>query len=94
MDAIADSTSKSRPPKGDAKATKPLKPTKPTNQNTDRRSSSPERSKAAKQMDRATNPNSKSKELRGQSAGNPTKKGGRGAAGSFSKPSKGRANKK
>ena len=94
MHAIADSTSEAKPPKRDAKSVNPVKPTKPTNQNNDRRPPTAERSKAAKQMDRATNPNPKSKDLRGQSAANPTKKGGRGAAGSFSKPSKGRGAKR
>ncbi|MDO9152947.1 MAG: 23S rRNA pseudouridine(2604) synthase RluF [Paludibacter sp.] len=94
MNAIADSTSESHVPKGDVKIAKPVNSIKPTNQNTDRRTPGTERSKAAKQMDRATNPNPKSKELRGQSAGSNTKKGGRGAAGSFSKPSKGRAAKR
>ncbi len=54
--------------------------TKPENRN-------PERSKAAKQMDRATNPNPKSKELRGQS--NTSSK-----SGSYSKPAKGRSAKR
>lgn len=90
MNAIADSTSEAHSPKGDAKSAKSVKP---TNQNTDRKTPGQERSKAAKQMDRASNPNPKSKELRGQSAGGSTKKGGR-SAGSFSKPSKGRATKR
>ena len=94
MNAIADSSSEAHPPKGDVKSAKPAKPTKPSNQNPDRRTPAPERSKAAKQMDRTTNPNPKSKELRGQSAGTPTKRGGKGATGSYSKPPKGRANKR
>jgi len=93
MNAIANSTSEAQSSKGDSKSAKPANP-KPTNQNTERRTPSPERSKAAKQMDRASNTNPKSKELRGQSAGSPMKKGGRSAAGSFSKPSKGRAPKR
>jgi len=58
-----------------------------TTRNTKPETRNPERSKAAKQMDRATNPNPKSKELRGQS--NTSSK-----SGSYSKPAKGRSAKR
>ncbi|MFA5046973.1 MAG: 23S rRNA pseudouridine(2604) synthase RluF [Paludibacter sp.] len=65
MDAIANSTSEAKHAKGDIKSVKPVKSAirKPE---TGTRTTV--RSKAAKQMDRSTNPNPKSRELRGQSS--------------------------
>lgn len=87
MDAIADSTSEAKHPKGDIKSVKLAKSTirKPE---TGTRTTG--RSKAAKQMDRSTNPNPKSKELRSQS-GNSTgmksgsARGGKSSTGSYGK---------
>ncbi|HEY5591980.1 MAG TPA: 23S rRNA pseudouridine(2604) synthase RluF [Paludibacter sp.] len=94
MYAIANSTSDHQPPKVDSKSAKHTKPGKPATQNPERTTRNPERSKAAKQMDRSTNPNPKSKELRGQSGSTGYQKSGRGATGNYSKPSKGRSSKR
>jgi len=88
MKAIELSTSEAKLPDGGLKNTKTIKTGKPVSRNTEHGTRNPERSKAAKQMDRATNPNPKSKELRGQSSFTPKK------SGSFSKPAKGRTAKR
>jgi len=92
MYAIADSSSEVLPPKGNSRSVKPAKTARNSTLNPERRTQKPERSKAAKQLDRATNPNPKSKELRG--AGSSIKKNGRVARVGFGKPSKGRSAKR
>jgi len=89
MYAIEHSTSEAQPSKGNTKSIKPSKPGKPATRNPERETKNVERSKAAKEMDRSTNPNPKSKELRGQQSGISTgmKKGsprsGKPSSGSF-----------
>ncbi|MEI8086180.1 MAG: 23S rRNA pseudouridine(2604) synthase RluF [Paludibacter sp.] len=86
MKAIENSTSEVTT----TKVSKSIATSKPGTRNTKPEKRNTERSKAAKQMDRSTNPNPKSKELRGQSSFNPNKRG----KGSFNTPPKGRSTKK
>jgi 23S rRNA pseudouridine2604 synthase len=88
MKAIEHSSSEAKLPDGGVKNPKIAKAGRPVARNAEQGARNPERSKAAKQMDRATNPNPKSKVLRGQSSFNPNK------SGSFSKPAKGRSAKR
>ena len=81
--AIENSTSTE-----ESSTSRKIVPNKPTNNTSARNPKPAQRSSAAKQMDRSTNPNPKSKELRGQSTINPNK------SGSISKPAKGRSAKR
>src|ERR1035437_4471215 len=99
MDAIANSSSTAEPSKTKELGQK-TKDTKPKNPGSGTARPA-QRSSAAKQMDRATNPNPKSKALRGQGSAAPAdkrysgaKKGEEGVGGRNNASSKGFSNKK
>ncbi len=100
MDAIANSSSTAEPSGKNQEPRTKTKDTKPKNPGSGAARPA-QRSSAAKQMDRATNPNPKSKALRGQGSAAPAdkrysgaKSGRGGSAGKSNASSKGFSNKR